>query len=50
VTSFFGIKVRRFCVFPENNKTDLRQNFSGFRTKHLFITTCIEKHCIRSLW
>jgi len=24
-------------------------NFSGFRRKHLFITTCIEKHCIRPL-
>jgi len=23
--------------------------FSGFRSKHLFITTCIEKHCTRPL-
>jgi len=23
--------------------------FSGFRRKHLFITTCIEKQCIRPL-
>jgi len=23
--------------------------FSGFRRKHLFITTCIEKHCTRHL-
>jgi len=32
VTSFFGIKV---CVFLENDKTDLRQIFLGFR-KHFF--------------
>jgi len=25
VTSFFGIKVSRFCVFLENDKTDPRQ-------------------------
>jgi len=36
-------------VFLENDKTDLRQFFSGFRRKYLFITTCIEKHCTRSL-
>jgi len=35
----------RFCVFLENDKTDLRQNFlSGFKKKHLLITTRIEKH------
>jgi len=34
--------VRRFSVFLENDKTDLRQVFLGFRTKHLFNTTCIE--------
>jgi len=29
---------------------DLRQSFfSGFRRKHLFITTCIEKQCTRPL-
>jgi len=27
----------------------MRQNFSGFRRKHLFITTCIEKQCIPPL-
>jgi len=27
VTSFFGIKVCIFCVFLENDKTDLRQIF-----------------------
>jgi len=27
VTSFFGIKVCVFCVFLENDKTDLRQIF-----------------------
>jgi len=41
VTSFFGINL---CVFLENNKTDLHQIFLGSRRKHLFITTCIEKH------
>jgi len=47
VTSFFGIKV---CVIFENDKTNLRQIFSGFfYRKHLFITTCIEKHCTRLL-
>jgi len=35
------------CVFLENDKTDLREFFSGFRRTHLFITTCIEKHCTR---
>jgi len=48
VTSFFEVKVCVFCVFLENVKTDLRQNFfSGFRRKHLLITTCVEKHCTR---
>jgi len=47
--SFFGNKVCVFSVFLENDKTDLRQFFSGFRRKHLFITTCIEKHCTRPL-
>jgi len=37
VTSFFVIKV---CVLLENNKVDLRQFFSGFKRKHIFITTC----------
>jgi len=46
VTSFFGIKgafisktTRRICA----------NFFSGFRRKHLFITTCIEKQWTRSL-
>jgi len=30
-------------------KMDLRQFFSGFRRKHLFISTCIEKQCTRPL-
>jgi len=46
VTSFFRIKV---CVFLENDKTDLRQFFSGFSRKHLLITTCIEKQCTQPL-
>jgi len=41
VTSFFEIKV---CVFFETDKT-VCYNFLGFRKKHLFITTCIEKQC-----
>jgi len=43
--SFSELKV---CVFLENDKTDLREIFLGFR-KHLFIATCIEKHCTWSL-
>jgi len=46
MTSFFDIKV---CVFLENDKTDLRQIFPGFKRKHLFITTYIVKHCTRPL-
>jgi len=46
VTSFFEIKVG---VFLKNDKTALRQFFSGFTRKHLFITTCNEKHCTRPL-
>jgi len=50
VTSVFGIKVCFFCVFLENDKTDLRQKFfSEFKRKQLFITICIEKHCTRPL-
>jgi len=42
VTSFFEINV---CDFLENDKTDLRQIFfSGFKRKHLSITTCIKKY------
>jgi len=38
-------------IFLKTTKLmDLRKHFfSGFRRKHLFITTCIEKHCIRPL-
>jgi len=38
VSSLFGIGVSElgFCVFLKNNKTNLRQFFSGFRRKHLF--------------
>jgi len=37
-------------VLFENDKTDLRQNFlQRLGKKHLFITTCIEKQCIRPL-
>jgi len=49
VTSFFGIKVRRFCFFLETTRQSATNFFTGFRTKHLFITTCIEKRCTRPL-
>jgi len=40
----------RFCVFLENDKTDLRQFFfSEFRRKHLFITIYIENHYTQPL-
>jgi len=40
---FRDLSVHFFCVFLENDKTDLRQIFfSGFRRKHLFITIYIE--------
>jgi len=31
-----------FCVFLENDHTNLRQFFSRFRRKHVYITTCIK--------
>jgi len=49
ITSFFSelgcVEVKQFLRFLKNDKSDLRKYFSGFRRKHLFITTCIEKHC-----
>jgi len=44
--SFFGIEGAFF------SKTTIRicaKNFSGFRRKHLFITTCIERQCTQPL-
>jgi len=52
VTSFFGNKGAFFGnkgAFLENGTADLCQIFLGFKRKHLFITTCIEKHCIQPL-
>jgi len=49
VTSYFEIKVCVFGIFLENDKTNQRQFLLGFRRKHLFITTCIEKQCTRPL-
>jgi len=46
VTSFFGIKV---CVFRKLQDESAPNFYSGFRRKHLFITTCIEKHCTQPL-
>jgi len=45
VTSFFGIKGG---VFLETTRRICANFFSGFRRKHLFITTCIEKQSTRS--
>jgi len=44
VTSFFKIKV---CVFLKKTRWICAKYFSGFRSKHLFITTCNEKQCTR---
>jgi len=46
VTLFFGIKV---AFFRKRQDRSVPIFFSGFRRKHLFITTCIEKQCIRPL-
>jgi len=35
-----------FSIFQDESAPNF---FSGFRRKHLFITTCIEKHYTRSL-
>jgi len=42
-------RLSSFCIFLKNDKMELHQFFSGFRRKHLFIITCIEKHCTRPL-
>jgi len=42
VTSFFGIKG---TLFSKTTRWISATFFSWFRRKHLFITTCIEKHC-----
>jgi len=49
VTSFFGIKAYIFCIFFTTTRRSCTNFFSGFRRKHLSITTCIEKHCTGSL-
>jgi len=53
VTSFFrnwsALELIGFCVFLENDKTDLRQFFLRFKRKHLFIAAYIEKHCTGTL-
>jgi len=46
VTSFFGIKS---AFFSKTTRRIYVKFFSGFRRKHLFITTCFEKQCTRSL-
>jgi len=53
-TSFFrnwsALEISSFCVFLKNDKDRSIPIFvSGFRTKHLFITTCIKKDCIGPL-
>jgi len=47
MTSFFGIKMCGF--FSKTTRRIYAKFFSGFRRKHLFITTCIEKQCTRPL-
>jgi len=41
--------MRHFCVFLEDDKMDLRQFFSGFRKKYLFITELALKNTPLSL-
>jgi len=47
--SFFGIKVSVLCFTPKSPRRICTNFLSGFRRKHLFVTTCIEKHCTRPL-
>jgi len=49
VTSFFGIKGAFFVFFSKTPKRICAHFLLGFKRKHLLITTCIEKHCIRPL-
>jgi len=42
--SFFGIKVGVFSFFSTTTRRIYVNFFSGFKRKHLFIATCIEKH------
>jgi len=46
VTSFFGI-ISAFLAFSQVTRQICAKFFSRFRRKHLFISTCIEKQCIR---
>jgi len=49
VTSFFEIR-DAFLRFSQKRHDGSAPNyFSGFKRKHLFITTCIEKQCTRPL-
>jgi len=43
MTSFFEIKV--FFRFSRKRQDGSAPSFLKFKRKHLFITTCIEKHC-----
>jgi len=49
MTSFFGFKVCIFLFFLKMTRRICAKFFSGFERKHLFITSCIEKHCTRPL-
>jgi len=35
------------AFFSKTTRQIYNKFFSGFKRKHLFITTCIEKHCTR---
>jgi len=39
----------RFSRKRQQGSASASNFFKGFRRKHLFITTCIEKHCTRPL-
>jgi len=45
----FGIKGAFFAFFSKTIRWICAKFFSGFRRKHLFITTCIGKQCTRPL-
>jgi len=42
---FLELKVRFLSFSQKRQDKSAPIFFSGFRRKHLFVTTCIEKHC-----
>jgi len=47
--SFFGIKGVFLRFSQKRQDGSVPKFFSGFRRKHLFIITCVEKQCTRPL-